>query len=59
VVDFRWHRSTPSPNWVVLPVVERIANINIEGLRISTIQNADTELEATVQSAAVGEDAPH
>lgn len=46
VVDFRWHRSTPSPNWKILQPNERIRTIEgIEGLRIKeSINNGDDNL---------------
>ena len=27
VVDFRWHRTTPSPNWFMIPVADRFASL--------------------------------
>lgn len=27
VIDFRWHRSTPSPHWSVLPIEDRITTV--------------------------------
>ena len=43
MIDFRWHRSTPSPNWKVLKYNERIKSINgIEGI---TIRNSEGEEE--------------
>lgn len=27
VVDFRWHRTTPSPHWHVIPPLERIQGL--------------------------------
>jgi hypothetical protein len=35
VVDFRWHRSTQSPNWSVLPEEERAAYIEAAGWGIA------------------------
>lgn len=47
MVDFRWHRSTPSPNWRVLPSDERIKVI--EGIEEMTIRG-DNENESASTS---------
>jgi hypothetical protein len=30
VVDFRWHRTTPSPHWAVIPLKQRIGEVHRE-----------------------------
>lgn len=33
-MDFRWHRSTPSPNWTILPEAERMTHATVDGVRL-------------------------
>jgi hypothetical protein len=35
VVDFRWHRTTASPNWTVTPEEQRVADIEATGWDIA------------------------
>lgn len=37
VVDFRWHRSTASPNWAVAPKQQRVSHIEAEGWDIPAL----------------------
>lgn len=34
VVDFRWHRSTASPNWFVIPQQQRVGVLEASGWAI-------------------------
>ena len=49
VVDFRWHRTTPSPHWHVIPPLERIQGLPEEILNAgwSLIIPVNIEIEST------------
>jgi hypothetical protein len=45
VVDFRWHRTTASPNWSVIPPEERVVAIDAAGWSIDTCKDEDCDDE--------------
>ena len=50
VDDFRWHRSQHSPNWSILPALERVREIN--GCAGIAIQNDDDDASRTALDVA-------
>lgn len=48
VVDFRWHRSTPSPNWTSIPLSERITELQ-DVLKDAGWRLADAQVPAIVE----------
>jgi hypothetical protein len=54
VVDFRWHRSTPSPNWHEIPEGERlVVECPLPEEKVAAATGTDTSAGVTTASCSV------
>lgn len=59
VVDFRWHRNTPSPHWSVIPRPERISELAsnlLDGGWSVVVQAEEEIIEKLGEISNIGEE---